>query len=228
MSVYFGLTSVLIKRLPARLDSLILRLCLDSASENRFPYVTWSLQRPQPGLVVCLLFVPWAPTSVLFFSICWWVLVHCGPLLPLNAVPLTLLRSSYNTIGQIMKECRHSCMSQEYQSIACELAIIGVAHLSLPKIIITSLNIDVHIIGSRFPLDRNHPSSTPFEVVTCVIFIDALHKLTWNYPVSSIWNLCTHSTWIPKKECMKQSQNFILSVENWSLEITICEYERPE
>jgi len=45
-----GLTSVLIKRLPARLDSLILRLCLDSASENRFPYVTWSLQQPQPGL----------------------------------------------------------------------------------------------------------------------------------------------------------------------------------
>jgi hypothetical protein len=88
---------------------------------------------------------------------------------------------------------------EEYQSIACELAIIVVAHLSLPKIIITSLNIDVHIIGSRFPLDRNPPSSTPFEVVTCVIFIEALHKLKWNYPVSSIWNLCTHSTWILEK-----------------------------
>jgi hypothetical protein len=32
----------------------------------------------------------------------------------------------------------------------------------------------------------------------------------------------------PGKEFMKQSQNFILAVENWSLEITICEYERPE
>lgn len=94
-------------------------------------------------------------------------------------------------------KCRHSCIRQEYQSIACELAIIGVAHLSLPKII--SLNIDVHIIGSRFPLDGNPPSSTPFEVVTCVIFIEALHKLTWNYLVSSIWNLSAHSTWIPKK-----------------------------
>ncbi len=32
----------------------------------------------------------------------------------------------------------------------------------------------------------------------------------------------------PKKNSLKQTQKFILAVENWSLEITICEYERPE